>query len=267
MPLAAGLYWEEHGPPGAPSLILSAGLGGSGAYWAPNLDALAANYRVILYDHRGTGRSDRALPPGLSVDQMADDLIVVMDAAGLAQARLLGHAAGACIALAVALKAPQRVEGLFLINGFARPDPHFIRCFETRLALLHDSGVEAYIHAQPIFLYPADWCSWNAERLIAEEAEQLRHFQGVANLEARILALLAFDVVEQLGKIGAFTVAITSEDDILVPGTCANLIGERLRHCVIQGIQWGGHACNVTNAEEFNDILLSHLAVQLEGAP
>jgi hypothetical protein len=34
---------------------------------------------------------------------------------------------------------------------------------------------------------------------------------------------------------------------------------------VINGIQWGGHACNVTNPAEFNEILLSWLAVRLEG--
>lgn len=262
----AGLYYEELGPADAPPLILSAGLGGSGAFWAPNLDALAAEHRVILYDQRGTARSDRALPPGHSVEDMADDLIAVMDAASLARASLVGHAAGACIALAVALKAPDRVDGLFLVNGFARPDPHFIRCFDTRLALLHGSGVEAYIHAQPIFLYPADWCSWNADRLAAEEAEQLRHFQGTANLAARIRALLAFDVTDRLGEIDAFTVAIASDDDILVPNTCSNLIGEGIRNAVIHAIPWGGHACNVTNPAEFNDILLSHLAVQHEGA-
>jgi aminoacrylate hydrolase len=266
MPHAAGLWYEEHGPADAPALILSSGLGGSASYWAPNLDALTVGYRVILYDHRGTARSDRALPPDLTVEHMADDLIAVMDAAGLDRAILVGHAAGACIALAVALKAPERVEGLFLINGFARPDPHFVRCFETRLALLHDSGVAAYVHAQPIFLYPADWCSWNAERLVAEEEEQLRHFQGAENVEARIRALMDFDVADRLGEIRAFTIAIAADDDVLVPTTCSNVIGEGVPHAAVHGVQWGGHACNVTNPAEFNDILLSHLAVQLEGA-
>ena len=63
MPELAGLFYEEHGPPDGPPLLLSPGLGGSGAYWAPNLAALAERHREILYDHRGTGRSDRALPP------------------------------------------------------------------------------------------------------------------------------------------------------------------------------------------------------------
>ena len=72
MPAIAGLHYEEYGPADAPPLILSPGLGGSGAYWAPNIEALAARHRLIAYDHRGTGRSDRALPASLSVDDMAD---------------------------------------------------------------------------------------------------------------------------------------------------------------------------------------------------
>lgn len=155
----AGLHYEIRGAADGPPLILSAGLGGSAAYWAPNLDALARRHRLILYDHRGTGRSDRALPPDLSVDDMADDVLALMDGLGLAGASLIGHAAGGAIGLALALKAPHRLDRLVVVNGFARPDPHFRRCFDTRLALLRDSGVAAFLRAQPIFLYPARWIS------------------------------------------------------------------------------------------------------------
>ena len=55
--------------PTAPPLILSAGLGGSGEYWAPNLARSGASATASsLYDHRGTGRSDRALPDTVSID-------------------------------------------------------------------------------------------------------------------------------------------------------------------------------------------------------
>jgi aminoacrylate hydrolase len=261
-----GLYFEEHGPADGPPVILSAGLGGSGAYWAPNLEALVGRYRVILYDHRGTGRSDRSLPANLTVDDMADDVIRVMDGLGLASAALVGHAAGGAIGLSVALRYPERLARLVVVNGWSAPDPHFLRCFEIRLALLRDSGVRAYIRAQPIFLYPSRWISENGARIDAEEAHQLEHFQGEANLEARIRALCAFDIDARLHKIRTPTFLIAAEDDMLVPPSCTEHMVGRLSGIPARMLS-GGHACNVTYPESFNSILLAGLgATHSEGA-
>ena len=108
MPRASGLHYEIRGPENGSPLILSPGLGGSASYWRPNLDALSARHRVILYDHRGTARSDRSLPDEISVDDLADDIILLMDALDLPSCTLVGHAAGGLAGLALALKAPDR---------------------------------------------------------------------------------------------------------------------------------------------------------------
>jgi aminoacrylate hydrolase len=263
MPDIGGLFYEEHGPADGPPLILSAGLGGSAAYWAPNLEALAAAHRVIAYDHRGTGRSDRALPPGLAVDMMADDVIALMDGLGLERATLIGHAAGGAIGLAIALSAPERLDRLVVINGFSKPDPHFIRCMETRLALLRGSGVEAFIRAQPIFLYPARWISENFERLDAEEAGHVAQFQGAGNVEARINALLAFDIDERLAGIATPILMIAAEDDMLVPDSCSDRLVEALPNAGLQ-LMLGGHACNVSEPAVFDKILGAWLTGALE---
>jgi len=262
----AGLWFEEHGPPDAPPLILSSGLGGSAAYWAANVAALAADHRVLLYDHRGTGRSDRNLAFNVAVEDMADDVLALMDGLGVERASLVGHAAGGAIGLAVALSAPHRLDRLAVVNGFARPDPHFLRCFDTRLALLRDSGVRAYLRAQPIFLYPARWISEHGERLDAEEAEQLPHFQGAPNIEARIAALCAFDVEDRLAEIRAPTLLIAAADDMLVPASCSERLAEGLPGATL-AMMAGGHACNVTEFEHFNHILCEWLGrARLKGA-
>ncbi|MBU4435401.1 MAG: alpha/beta fold hydrolase, partial [Alphaproteobacteria bacterium] len=148
-----GLHYELHGGPvaGREVLLLSSGLGGSGAFWAPQMDALTAHYPVVLYDHRGTGRSVRDLPSPsngpYAVQDMADDMVKVMDALGLDRAHVVGHAAGGNAGLALALSHPDRLGKLVVVNGWSRPDPHIRRCFDTRLHLLNDSGVEAYVHA------------------------------------------------------------------------------------------------------------------------
>ena len=251
---AAGLYWEERGT-GKP-LILSAGLGGSASYWTPNMAALATRYRVIAYDHRGTGRSEREVPGMLTVEGMGDDIVAVMDAAGVERAVVVGHAAGGLAGLAMALKAPERVSGLVVINGWARLDPHTARCFDTRLALLRDSP-RAYLHAQPLFLYPPTWISEHHDELVLEEEAQLAHFPGAEMVRRRIAAVRLFNVKDRLGAIRVPVLGIVAEDDMLVPPGCSSELIDDVPEGELVRMRYGAHACNVTRAKEFNEWLLA----------
>jgi aminoacrylate hydrolase len=117
MPDAAGLYYEEHGRPDAQPLILSSGLGGSAAYWRPNIAALAGHFRVIAYDHRGTGRSDRALPDSVALGDLGADMLALMDALKITRASMIGHAIGGMAALEAARMAPERVDRIVVTDG------------------------------------------------------------------------------------------------------------------------------------------------------
>lgn len=240
-------------------VVLSAGLGGSGAFFAPQLDALTARFRVVLYDQRGTGRSDRDLPDPYAVADMADDIATVIDALGAASAHVVGHAAGGLAGLQLALDRPSRVRSLTVINGWARPDPHIARCFRTRMSLLNDSGPEAWVHAQPLFLYPADWISQNSERLAEEEAHHLAGFQGRETLLARINALLDFDMDDRLGEIACPVLVSASADDMLVPALCSRRLAERLPNAMLDIAPWGGHAFTATAPDAFNAALIAFL--------
>lgn len=255
-----GLHYEVHGR-GDEVVVLSAGLGGSGAFFAPQMAALTARYRVALYDQRGTGRSDRALPSPYAVRHMAEDIATVIEAVG-APAHLVGHAAGGLAGLQLALDHPRLLRSLTVINGWSRPDPHIARCFRTRISLLNDSGPEAYIHAQPLFLYPANWISENAERLAAEEAHHIAGFQGRDNMLARIKALLAFDIDDRLGDILTPVLVSASADDLLVPSLCSERLALRLPNATLDIAPWGGHAFTATAPDAFNTTLLAFLGDQ-----
>lgn len=256
-----GLYHEVHGGPAADrqTVILSAGLGGSGAFWAPQMDALLERFCVVLYDHRGTGRSARTLTDPHTVAAMGEDIVKVMDAIGLERAHVVGHAAGGNAGLAMALTHSDRIGKLVVVNGWSRPDPHIKRCFDTRLALLNNTGIAAYVHAQPLFLFPADWLSANHARLEAEEVHHIQGFPDPDVMRARIQALLDFDIDADLPRIACPVLVSASADDMLVPLSCSRRLAERLPHATLDIAPWGGHGFTVTAAEAFNATLVDFL--------
>lgn len=121
---------------GTPVILLHGGLGHAGN-WGHQVPALmAAGYRVIAIDSRGHGRSTRDARPYTYV-RMASDVRAVMDALGIARAAFIGWSDGACIALTLAMQAPERVAGVFFFgcnmdpSGAKpfQPTPVIDRCF------------------------------------------------------------------------------------------------------------------------------------------
>ena len=262
---ANGLYYEEFGTGTGTPLILSAGLGGSGAYWAPNIDGLAEGYRganrIIVYDHRGTGRSDRALPDTVTVEDMARDTLSLMDTLEIPKAIIVGHAAGGVAGLSLALIAPERVERLVVVNGWAKADPHFLNVFRMRKALLDGAGPEAYVRAQPLFLYPPYWFYGKDQAALdADAAGHLAHFPAVETMHKRIDSLAAFDIVDRLSEIVCPTLLIAAYDDLLVPWQCTTKLYNGLPDATYAFMRAGAHACNVTDPERFEEIVLLWLA-------
>ena len=255
-----GLYIEVHdGPQGADSVVLSAGLGGSAAFWAPQMDALTERLRVILYDHRGTGRSDRNLKPNHSVASMAEDIVTVLDSTGTDRAHLLGHAAGGNAGLQLALDHPDRLDRLVVVNGWSRPDPHIARCFAARTRLLEAYGPCAYVEAQALFLYPPDWISQNDGLLKSQEAHHIESFPRTDVMLARIGALLAFDIDDRLEEIGHPVMVAASADDMLVPPRLAHRLVQGLGDGTLAMFPRGGHAFTQTISDAFNGPLVAFL--------
>ncbi|MFC0204485.1 pyrimidine utilization protein D [Novosphingobium soli] len=255
---AAGLHYDIHGPDGAPTLILSSGLGGAGAYWTANLAALAAEYRVVTYDQRGTGASAAAPAGETSVADMAQDVVALMDALGIDRAHFIGHALGGMIGIEAALLSG-RIDRLVVVNGWRTLSPHTARCFDARLAILRGAGVEPFLRAQPLFLYPPDWIAAHDADLEAALAHHLASFPGVDTMEKRIAAVRAWSPSPDRLSALRSVLVVATRDDVLVPYSAALDLAEGFPAADVATFAWGGHACNVTDPHGFNRLVLGFL--------
>ena len=123
------LFTEALGDPADPAVVLVMGAMSSGVWWPEDFcHALAERGRfVVRYDHRDTGRST-SYPPGESLytpEDLADDIVRVLDGYGLDRADLVGMSLGGYLSQLVALKYPDRVRTITLIASerLALADP------------------------------------------------------------------------------------------------------------------------------------------------
>jgi 3-oxoadipate enol-lactonase len=102
---------EGHGEP----LLLITGLGYASWCWHRLREDLRAHADLLMFDNRGTGRSEKPAGP-YSIAMMADDASALLDAAGLRRAHVLGHSMGGYIAVTLALRRPEQVHSLVLVG-------------------------------------------------------------------------------------------------------------------------------------------------------
>lgn len=111
------MYYELAGA--GQHLVLIGGLGLDLSECGQLIDVLATHYRVLAFDNRGAGRTDKPDEP-YSVTQMAADTAGLMKALGIERAHVIGMSLGGRIALDLALEHPGRVRSLILVSTSAR---------------------------------------------------------------------------------------------------------------------------------------------------
>ncbi len=251
------IHYEIHGD-GSETVLLVAGLGGVASYWNPNLSAFSKKYRTVLHDHRGTGRSTHSRIT-YSIEQMADDLVRLMDHLKIERAHLVGHSTGGAMGQVIAVKHPDRLKSMVLYATWIKSDPFMRRVMEARKTLLLASGAAAYARATPVFLYPDWWINENEELLQEREARSIPSFPPAEIAASRVDAVVAFDRTADLGRIRVPSLVLCAKDDFLTPAYCSEQLKEAIPGSVLKFIERGGHACSETAPDEFNAIVFNFI--------
>lgn len=255
------LHYEIHGltSPDAPTVVFSSGLGGAAKFWQPQLADFTQGYRVITYDQLGTNKSEADLCSEYSILHMADELDVLLKKLEVQQCHFVGHALGGLVGLQLALTQPDLLKSMVLVNAWSSPNPHTLRCFDIRKALLAADRKDMYLQLQALLLFPPDWIAQNAEHLEEEEAHLLNHFPNVNNLLARIGALSTFDIDDKLMSITTPTFALANKDDTLVPWQRSRMLVDSMPNAELSVMEYGGHASSITVPDAFNKLVLEYL--------
>ena len=245
----ADLYHEEAGA--GPPVMLVPGLGGQGSFWISQVPAFSRDFRTVIHDHRGTGRSTHSRIT-YSVEQMANDTLRLMDALAIDSAHLVGHSTGGAIGQVIALEHPDRLRSLVLSATWAGPDPFFRRLFESRRQTLIDSGIEAYLRASVLFQATPWWVSQNDEFITDIHRVTAAAAAPVEVLVSRIDAILRHDRRLRLLEIRVPTLVIVAQDDMITPRFYSEELAARIPGAKLVVLETGGHYAPAINSEAYN---------------
>lgn len=252
-PRGARIHYEVHGDEG-PWAVLVMGVGASSAMWFDLPQRLAggeAPRRVVTIDNRGTGHSDPLRRP-TSIGEMARDVLCVMDAVGAARADIVGLSMGGMIAQHLALRHPERVEGLVLlattpgVRFAGPPGPRAVRGI-LRSAIGPARGRAAHAVRDLILA--------RAERHRTEEIlDVLRPTFGASRfrpeaLALQILACAAHSTGRDLRRIRKRTIVVTGDDDCVMGRYASRFLAENIPNASLEVLPRCGHGLTFTHPE------------------
>jgi pimeloyl-ACP methyl ester carboxylesterase len=247
------IAWEERGD-GAPLLLIQ-GLGYGRWSWDPIVPALAERYRVLWFDNRGIGDSDKPEGP-YTAKLMAADALQVLDEAGVERAHVLGASLGGMIAQEMAAAAPERVDKLVFCcttpgGTAAVPMP------EVTVQLFAEASTLAPEVALRRFVENALAANASAELIQELYDRRVANPPDLAGWHAQAAAGLGFMGVD--GAIAAPTLIVTGTEDNVVDPRNADVLAERIRGAEVERIVNAGHLFFWEQPDQFVRILAEFL--------
>ncbi len=234
----ATIGFEESGA-GLP-LILTHSYFCSAAMWAPALPAIERTHRVINVDLRGHGRSS-PIDRSITLDDFLSDCLAVLDELGIQSAVWVGLSIGGMIALRAALRAPDRVTALVILDADAGAEGIVRRLqFQAMSAATRVFGVRPFLPEICRRMFgrstrrenPALVAEWR-ERFAAADLTSMRHCLAALNRRGSLL--------DQLQRIAVPALVIVGEEDVALPVSRAQKIDAGLPNSDLKIVPRAGH--------------------------
>jgi 3-oxoadipate enol-lactonase len=242
------LYHELHGPDSAPPLVLLEGMGGDIPGWRRNIPHLAARYRVVVYDLRGNGRSDKPDEP-MTMGMFAEDTLALLDHLGVSSAHLYGQSFGGMVGLQLALTHPGRVRSLVLAATHAGPHR------ASRL------GLQAHVPKDKPYLalYSADFAKTHPAHVEEDILVGSQNSQPAYAGRRQWEAMQGWDAWDRLGEVGCPVLVLHGTEDRLVSVENAERLAAAIPGARLVLLEGAGHLYHSEQAEASDSAVLAFL--------
>ncbi len=262
------LSYRVSGQGQGPNVIFIHGSGLHGDGWRPQVDELSSGFQCLTFDNRGMGAS-QPFGTSITVEQMAEDALVLMDAEGWESAHVVGHSLGGLVSLQIALSARARVRSLSLLCTFARGSE------ATRLTWkMFWLGLRTYVGTRrmrrraftEMVLPPAlqnDPDTW-ADRLAPIFGHDLADHPPV--VMKQLAAMRSFDATPHLGKLaGVPALVVGARHDLIARPDVVRALVSGLGGCRFVEFEDAAHGVTIQHAARINALLHEHLSLTESG--
>jgi 3-oxoadipate enol-lactonase len=237
-----------------PVVVLSNSLGSTHRMWNAQMVALERRFRVVRYDTRGHGVSP--VPEGpYSIDDLADDVVALLDRLGVDSAHLIGLSLGGMTVLRLAARNPERVRRLAVLCSAAQLPP--ATAWTDRAALVRAEGaaaiaapvVQRWFTSAYLEEHPDERTEW--ERMVgATSAEGYASCcEAIANLDLR----------EGLSAVAAPSLVVAGADDPATPPAKLEEITAGIPNARLLVVPRAAHLANAERPDVITPALLEHL--------
>ncbi|TFV55416.1 alpha/beta fold hydrolase [Geodermatophilus sp. DF01-2] len=250
----ARIFYQIEGE-GQPMLFVH-GYPLSGALFAENREELAEDYQVITVDLRGYGRSEAlGEQPVGSVESYAQDVLAVMDELGVDSAVIGGMSMGGPIVFSMYQQAPDRFDGMILIDTVAAPaPPPEVGTWRGLIEVAREQGTEA---VPPLII--DEMLTGEARMEHPELVQYLIGIMNEASLQAYVAGAEALatrpDFQPLLDDIGVPALVLVGLQDTIYPYEFSQQMADAIPDAELEIIDDASHAGIIEEADEFNDAI------------
>jgi pimeloyl-ACP methyl ester carboxylesterase len=237
-------------------LLLIMGIGGKTTQWRWQVNDLARDFRVIVFDNRGAGNTDR---PDIeyTMKMFADDTAGLLQALNIKQASVFGISMGGMIALEFACQYPELVKRLILgcTTPGGRKSVVLGKDAQEVMTSNRKLGMEQFYHKMIPWVFSADFLAKNPDIGDQWVALQLENPTPEYSYQRQWEATMHHNTFRRLPQINVPTLVITGSDDKLIPPQNSEIMAREIPGAKLVMLEGAGHCFFVEKTEETNKII------------